>query len=306
MSWKSVLGFMFFLLVFGLLLVYWFFPLSEKSFLIENSGNSNFTLNASLDTSMQFYENMRYPDSEISYKIENCPLQKKDEMMRAFDLIRNLTMLDFYEANNLGEEEISITCEDTIIRGEQGAFIAGEGGVTKLVATENFNVILNGKVLLLRETQCQDPLVPTHELLHALGFDHSENPNNVMYPTIKCGQTIGQDLLSHIDYLYSFPSLPDLSFENVSATTHARYLDVAVTVRNHGLQDSENSTIIISSNGKSLKEFDVGPVSIGSGRIITLKNIVTLTRPEELEFYLLYNLPELDKNNNRIILKTNN
>lgn len=304
MSWKSVLGFMFFLLVFGLLLVYWFFPLSEKSFLIQNPGNSNFTLNVSLGESMQFYENMRYPDSEISYRIEGCTLQKEDEMIRAFDWIENLTVLNFYEADN--QEEISITCEDTIVRGEQGAFIAGEGGVTKLIPTENFNVILNGKVLLLRETQCKDPLVSTHELLHALGFDHSDNPNNVMYPTIKCGQTIGEDLISQINYLYSFSGLPDLSFENVSASTHARYLDVSLTIKNQGLQDSENSTMIIYSDQKILKEFDIEAVSIGGGRIITIENILTLTRPKELEFYISYNPPELDKNNNRIVLKINN
>ncbi len=305
MSWKSVLGFTFFLLVFVLLFFYWFFPLDERSFLIENSGNNNFTLNASLGESMQFYENMRYQKPEISYRIEDCTLQKEDEMMRAFDWIENLTILNFYEANEQ-EEEISVTCENTIIKGERGAFIAGEGGVTNLVTTENFNVILNGKVLLLRETQCQGPLVGTHELLHALGFDHSDNQNNVMYPMIKCGQTIGEDLVNHINYLYSFPSIPDLSFENVSATTHARYLDVSITVKNHGLQDSENSTIIIYSNGKSLKEFEIEPIPIGGGRIITLKNIVTLTRPEELEFYISYNPSELDKKNNRIILKINN
>lgn len=297
---------MFFLLVFGLLLVYWFFPLSEKSFLIQNSGNGNFTLNASLGESMQFYENMRYQDSEISYRIEGCTLQKEDEMMRAFDWIENLTVLDFYKTDIQGEEEISVTCEETIIQGERGAFIAGEGGVTKLVATENFNVIFKGKVLLLRKTQCPNPLVPTHELLHALGFDHSDNPNNVMYPTIKCGQTIGEDVINQINYLYSFPSLPDLSFENVSAKTHSRYLDVSVTIINHGLQDSENSTIIIYSDGKSLKEFDVEPISIGGGRIITLKNIFTLTRPKELELQISYSSPELDKNNNKIALKINN
>jgi len=72
---------------------------------------------------------MRYPNSKISYKIYDCPLQKKDNMKRAFEMISNKTILDFYSINS--NEEISVTC-DSKNKIEEGLFIAGEGGPTNM------------------------------------------------------------------------------------------------------------------------------------------------------------------------------
>jgi len=302
MRWKIVLSFIFFILVIILLVFYWILPIGELiEFGISGSGNSNFTLNASLGQGMQFYENMRYQNPDISYRIDGCPLAREDEMKRAFNFLEMRTILNFYEVN--GREEISVTCEDSV-KGERGLFIAGEGGVTNVTVTENFNVIFNGKVLLLRESKCSNPIVGTHELFHALGFDHSDNPNNIMYPTVKCKQTIGDDLINYISWIYSFQTLPDLSFENTSASMKGRYLGFVITIKNHGLKDSENSTIIIYVDNKSIKEFDVQSIPIGSGRIITLSNIFVMQRNiKELELFIKYDFEELNKDNNRITLE---
>jgi hypothetical protein len=277
-------------------------PIGELiEFGISSPKHTNFTLNASLSQGMQFYENMRYRSPDISYRIENCPLARKDEMKRAFDFLGINTMLNFYEVDN--KEEISVTCEDSA-SGEKRLFIAGEGGVTNVTVTENFNVIFNGKVLLLRESRCPNPIVGTHELLHALGFDHSANSNNIMYPTINCKQTIGDDLTNYINEVYSFPILSDLSFENTSASMKGSYFNFVMSIRNHGLKDSENSTIIIYADNKSIKEFDVEPISIGSGRVITLSNVFVMRRNiKELEFFIKYDFEELNKDNNRLTFK---
>lgn len=300
MRWK-ILSLIFFILVLILLTFYWILPIGELIEYVSDPGHSNFTLNASLSQGMQFYENMRYQSPDISYRIDNCPLAREDEMKRAFDFLETNTILNFYEVN--GGEEISVTCEDSV-KGEKGLFIAGEGGVTNVTITENFNVIFNGMVLLIRETKCPDPLVGTHELLHALGFDHSDNPNNIMYPTINCKQTIGDDIVGHIDWLYSFPHHPDLSLENTSASMKGGYLDFVMTIMNHGLKDSENSTVIVYADNKSIKELDVQSIPIGSGRIITLSNIFVMQRNiKELEFFIKYDFEELNKDNNRITLE---
>ena len=89
MTWKNALGFVFFLIVIVLLVFYWFIPLDEIEFGVFRSGNFNFTLNSSTNESMQFYDNLRYSESRISYRIQECPLQKADDMRKAFDVIEN-------------------------------------------------------------------------------------------------------------------------------------------------------------------------------------------------------------------------
>jgi len=303
MGWKIVFSFIFFILVIMLLVFYWILPIGDLiEFKISGPGHANFTLNTSLGQGMQFYDNMRYQSPNISYIIDGCPLAREDEMKRAFDFLETHTMLNFYEVNK--EEEISVTCEDSISKGERGLFVAGEGGVTNVTVTENFNVIFNGKVLLLRESNCPNPIVGTHELFHAIGFDHSDNPNNIMYPTVKCKQTIGDDLVNYIGWLYSFPILPDLSFENASASMKGRYINFVITIRNHGLKDSENSTLIVYADNKSVKELEIESIPIGRGRMITLSNIFVMQRNvNELEFFIKYDFEELNKDNNRITLE---
>jgi len=302
MGWKIFVSFIFILLVSSLLIFYWFIPFKTIEFGV-SGGNSNFNLN-NKSSNMQFYQNMRYPNSRISYQIYDCPLQKENDMERAFEIISEGSILDFYPVDS--DEQISVTC-DSKNKMEEGLFIAGEGGPTNITRAGNFNVILHGSILLIRDSKCETPNIAIHELLHTLGFGHSENQNNVMYPITKCGQTIGEDIFQLIDELYSFPSYEDLVFENVSAVMHGRYLNVNMSVRNNGLRSSEKSKIIISADDKFVKEIDLDSLKIGYGRRISLENVwVSQINVEELEFFIDYNLTELEKKNNKIILKIKN
>ena len=307
MGWKSVLAAFIAIFLVLLLFFYWIFPLDTIDFGTTGSRNSNFTLNATGadgNQEMQFYPNLRYPDKDISYKIEECNLQKKDEMQRAFDIIENITVLNFYSVDS--NEEISVTCDEKT-RFEGDLFIAGEGGPINITQTENFNVIHQGAITLIRESKCENPNVGTHELLHALGFTHSENSNNIMYPVSKCSQTIGQDIPEQIDWLYSFPSLPDLAFENVSATMSGRYLDLTLVIQNQGLSDSQEGIIEVYADGKRVKEFELDPLAIGHGRIVTITNIFIFQKSiDELKFLIKTDFEELEKGNNEAILNYNN
>ena len=300
MGEKGILSFFLVLLFVVLLFFYWFLPTNEIYFKMSGPSHSNFTLNSSFPEDMQFYENMRFPDSKISYKITDCPLNQKDEMERAFRIIEGTTLLNFYSVNS--NEEISVTCNSTA-KVEEGLFIAGEGGPTNITKTEKFAVILKGKILLIKESRCEEPAVAIHELLHVLGFDHSENSKNIMYPVSRCDQEIGEDTLGLINWLYDFPSLPDISFEQASASLRGRYLDVSTTVRNNGLKESENLTLIIYSENKKIKEFEIESLQIGVGRSLTLTNMLVLSKVDELRIIIDYPYPELDKKNNEIILQ---
>lgn len=294
----------FFIFVISMLVLYWFVPVNTTEFIRRGnslrSDNYNFTLeNVSLE-SMQFYSNMRFPDSRISYEIEDCPLKKTEDMMNAFGIIESKTVLEFYPS---GDPEISITC-DSKNKIEEGLFIAGEGGPTNITKGGEFSVIFYGKVLLIKESRCERPNVALHELLHVLGFDHSGNPNNIMYPISECGQTIGQDQIKVINDLYSIPSYPDLVFENVSAVMHGKYLDLNISVRNGGLADSRDTKISVYADNKLIKEIDLESLEVGRGVIIFLQNVLVLKFGiEELEFVIDADFQELDKENNRIMLE---
>ncbi len=302
MRWKTfLLGFLVIAII-VLLLIYFFIPIKTIEFNPEyNSGNSNFTLNNSGNTNLQFYENMRYQKKEISYQIyDECTLKKKNDMEDAFDLISNLTVLEFYPV--IYGEEISVTCSnENIIEGD--AFIGGEGGVTNVTIIDDFHIIFNGKILLIRDSNCPKPNIAIHELLHALGFTHSENPNNIMYETYDCKQTIGEDIPNFINQIYSIKSKPDLSFESVDAVISGRYLSANLSLRNNGFNDSPASIIIISVDGKTIKEIDVPPMEIGFGRKISLNNLwVSQINIEKIEFTISGDFDEIDKLNNVYVL----
>ena len=291
------------LIVFNLLVFYWFVPFKSIDFGTK-SGNANFSLNVHEKNNMQFYPMMRFPDSKISYQIGGCPLQKKDDMERAFEIISNKSLLEFYSVN-FGEE-ISVTC-DSKNKIQDGMFIAGEGGPVNISEGEKFNIIFNGQVLLLKESSCYNPNIAIHELLHVLGFNHSTNKNNIMYPVSNCRQTIGQDTLDLINELYSIPSYADLSFENVSAYIHGRYLDTEINIRNIGLKDSEEIEIEIYTEDKLIKQISLEALEIGNGMKITMNNIrIPRTDIVELQFVINSSFEELEKENNKITLEIRN
>lgn len=299
MEWRTILSFIFFLIVVGLLVLYWFIPFDTTDF-ISKSNDYNFSI-GNESGGMQFYSNMRYPTPLISYNIKDCNLQKQDDMKRAFDLISNVTMLSFYSVES--NEEISVTCEDTN-RIEGGLFVAGEGGPTNISQAGDFNVILHGKILLIKDSKCPNPNIGIHELLHALGFDHSENPNNIMYATSNCKQTIGEDIPVMIDELYSIETLPDLALFDVSATMRGKYLDTNITIKNIGLKKAGSLNLVIYANGKKIKEHQLNELDIGYGKLIKFTNIlITQINVNELSYSIVADFEELDKINNEFVLE---
>lgn len=301
MGWERVAVLIFVVLVFGILAIYWFGP-TNVEFIMGNA-NSNFSLNSSLQD-LQYYPNLRFPSSDISYKISSeCSLSKSSDMEKAFSELSQSTILRFFPADN--NEEILITCSNQIKPEGNGLFVAGEGGPTKVIAENKFNVILTGEILLLSEPVCNIPLVSLHELLHVLGFQHSTNSRNIMYSITNpsCSQILGEDIPTLLNQIYSYPSLPDLELQNISADMHGRYLNINMTIMNEGLADAQQSSIEIYADGNLIKEFDVEGIKLGEGEIITLTSIfVAQINVNQLEIVTTYNFDELEKDNNKIKL----
>jgi hypothetical protein len=220
-------------------------------------------------------------------------------MTDAFDFIQERTIISFYLVES--GEQIFVSCSS---RTKQSGdyFIAGEGGPTNITATDRFNVIHQGKIELIRESKCPNPNVGIHELLHALGFAHSQNPDSVMYEVSKCSQVVTDDIIEALNELYETPSLPDLAFNNISANITGRYLDARFSVVNHGLADIGDFEINIYSDENIVDNFELNGLDIGYGRTVTLKNLRAPRNPHSLIFEIKSNESELDKKNNKIEL----
>lgn len=303
MGLKGGLGLLFLAFVLILMTFYYLAPYNDLEFSL-GSQNSNFSAGPSglIANNMQFYQNMRYPSKEISFNIaEKCSIKKNLDARDAIEILGNKTSLSFYP--DPFNSNINITCDETT-RFENGVFVAGEGGPTRIVKSGNFNVITEGMVLLIRDSKCSTPNVAIHEILHALGFTHSENPGNIMYNFTSCDQEIGEDTIELIDNLYSIESLPDLVFEELEASLEGRYLDIAVSVRNIGLADSESSLILVKGNGKLIKEIKLKGLDLGAGVAVEINNLfVKSISLDSVSFEIVTEFDELDKENNLVELE---
>lgn len=301
MDLKGLLMGLFALFIISLLVLYWIFPFGKTVF--KTDTNPEFNL-GNISTQMQFYKNMRFPTTNVSYRIENnCSLEKKNEMTDAFNYLQNLTILKFYNVDS--GEDVTVSCDNEVIPSDSGKgfFVAGEGGPTKVIPGDNFYTILQGKILLLKSSKCERPNIEIHELLHVLGFDHSKNPDNIMYPISDCSQTIGNEIPSKINNLYSFPSYPDLKLGNVSATIEGRYLNINLTIENIGLSNSTGEKILIYGDNDLLKEKDFEALGIGERLSIQFTNIfVSKIKIEELNVSVETNGSELSLKNNQVSL----
>ncbi len=251
----------------------------------------------------QFYPNMRYQYKEISYRIENCTISKKNDFVRAIEIISNETILSFYKV--FEDEEILVTCSEKE-RIEEGVFIAGEGGPKNITISGNNHIIFSGSVHLIKKSECFNPNVAIHELLHALGFDHSENKNNIMYNFSYCDQEIGEDIIEEINRIYSQEPLADLKITQANAIIEKGYLNASFEIKNEGIIDSFKSKMNISINNKEIKEIDISEMKIGTGISVSLSNIKIKERNiENVSFFIQTEQKEIDKENNLLVLKMN-
>ena len=249
------------------------------------SGNTSFQ-KTNNTVSKQFYPNMRYKNRLISYNIDsNCEQNKFDNIEEAISIIESETILNFYQSNV--NAEINFLCSEIQPEAKYADhFVAGEGGPVEVINTSLYSVILAGKVSFYREDRCDRPLIAIHEILHALGFDHNNNPRSILYPTLDCEQEIDSSIISDINAIYSVEKAPDLRIIKVDVSKSGAYLNFNIEVLNQGLDDLETASLSIYADNELVKKFDLGDIDIGVKKILGVENLKVPRSSQEIGFYV--------------------
>lgn len=278
----------------GFYLLWIFFP-SDSSEFEEYQANISEQFPSS---SGQFYPRMRYVSRDISYGFTSkCGPKKKEDFKEAVARLETVSVLRFRES---ADSEISVTCSNiSPDPDEEGHFVAGEGGPSIIINTSRYSVILKGEIALYRADSCEIPQIATHELLHALGFDHNSNKKSIMYPITGCEQEIDDYIISEINNLYKKNSYADLLIEKVRASKSGVYADFETTIGNQGLAKASGVKLKIYANGDLRHTFEIGEIDIGAKKTLTIENLRVPLSTEELELEVEISEPELSQANNR-------
>ena len=220
-----------------------------------------------------FSEKLRFNHNIISYFIESeCDGVRREAMVEAFVLFANkMKIVSFYEVS--ADADINVGCSDNYISLGENLFAAGEGGPSIIINTSNFKTIEEGKISLYDDPRCDYPVVELHELGHVFGFDHSSDPNNIMYNTSNCNQRISGDMVKLINDLYSIEPLADASLNNIKAVKRGKYMDFNITVLNDGMLEIDDIALTIVVDGEDVEVMELGEIGIGYGRTLRAENV---------------------------------
>ncbi len=315
---RKIFIFIYLILVFTLinLIVYFVFSLGYfQPLKIFQAQEQKLEIKNSTYTVPQFYPNMKFNHNEITYTIEQiCPEKTRQRVLSAFIELSNQTnnLIKFIPTNN--QPDIEVICSENSTESiSEEYFVAGEGGAKEIVFTGKYSVISNGTIYLYenKETkECDWPNVEIHELLHVFGFDHSTDSESLMYPYLtSCEQKLDKDILDNLIEIYSQENLPDLYFQNVSATQKGKYLSFNATIKNIGLTPAKSVNLSVFENGKQIDTIELEDVSYGAGIKITIENLrLREFNAEKIELVIdsENKIKELDKSNNQLVLTETN
>lgn len=252
-----------------------------------------------------FAENIRFSKNEVSYHIdESCLISQSLRIREAFNIIESyVEKLSFLESIDEDSSDIYVSCSNEEIEVGNNLFAVGEGGPTKIIKVGRFNLIEEGRIHLYKASTCDYPVIELHELLHVLGFDHSENPKSIMYEIYKCDQRITSDIVKTLNELYSIEPLPDVKISKLEVVKKGKYLDFNITLVNEGMADVGLVELVLLSEGKEISSFVLNDVYKGYARTLTVQNLrMFSSNIEVIDFYVDYEnkIAEIDEDNNQV------
>ncbi len=251
---------------------------------------------------VQFYPSMRYRNSVITYFMDpQCSKARRQRILEAFAILSTRTPLVFYESNS--SAELQVLCSEVRVDPSiEDHFVAGEGGPVEIINATRYHVIFAGKISLYRDDVCDKPNIALHEILHALGFDHTNSTGSIMYPVTNCDQTLDPSIIKALGDLYRDPSLPDVFLNEVQANKTGRYLSFSMNVSNYGLKDATDVILQISADGSFVQQFNLTSLPIGIRKTLSVHNLRVPSDTSQLFFNVSENEPDLDESNNHLSL----
>lgn len=252
-------------------------------------------------TTVQFYPNLRFVSARIVYALAPaCDETQRARVHRALSLLGRDTGLLFVEGTS---EDLTITCALTPEPRDTTTthFVAGEGGPTSILNVSSFYLIQHANVSLYRPERCDTPTVALHELLHAFGFDHTNQSTSIMYPITGCDQTIDTSILQELRRLYAIPSLPDIALITVQANITSSRFSFIAEVANFGLAPITNATLVVEGDSFT-RRFGLEELEIGKRKVLSVEQIRFMSKTSSLIFRIETSDQELSKANNNVTL----
>ena len=258
----------------------------------------------------QFYPNMKFNHNTITYGVnQDCTQIQKQRIVSGFTEINKAVPIIKFQSS-FSDPDIEVSCSEeqkknTEYDGKK-YFIAGEGGAKEIIQTGNHHIITEGIVYLFKENKkaikCDYPNIEVHEILHVLGFDHTDNEESIMFPFLTdCDQTLDQSIIQELNRLYSENNLPELSFESFTASKSGRYIDFNLTIRNSGSINSQPFVLAILDNEDVIETREIDSINFGAGITLSTTNLkLKRKNPDTIKFILdrENKIKEINEDNN--------
>jgi hypothetical protein len=298
-----------FLIVVGLFGTYFwnFLPGETKEMLLQGTLEGLPEADENVSSSLsQFYPNMRFNHNDLTYSfISACSDDKISKMIEAFGVLEDRVGIISFQETTGEEADVLVSCSKERVSEAGNIFITGEGGPSKFLNLSLYPLILQGEILLYEElykerrSQCEEPVVEIHELLHVFGYDHVDNKSSVLYPYFACDQELGDEFVDDLIRLYSIEPKAEIYYKNVSADKSGVYLNFNISLVNEGLIEAKAVSLIVEGDGKEQEEFELKDVDVGTITTFSIENFRLSSRNiDEIEFRLVTETEEYSLENN--------